>query len=267
MVIKELRHSVQAVISTGNYENLREFFEVMATLKEGENADEAMLELQNFNHARLKLAVNQAKADAISEKFSNIRFYDKDGKRFPSVTSIIATEIKIPDFELVQYGSRGTVIHKLSELYLDTGIWVNPEDIVELKEDMDILKGGNLQLDYNACSHKEWFAKYGSDIEVLDTEVELYNDEHMFAGRADAIIIWKGKQKAILDFKTGSNHDFRQLAAYASCHNGIESLIIAPCGVCDNKQGYFNVKVSEALTSEFKAFLKARTAFKRRFGV
>jgi hypothetical protein len=107
MKITELRHSVQAVISTGSYENQRENFDVLATLQDGDDPEKCMKELEAFNHARLSEAVNKAKCSLIEKLYSTIRFRERNGKKYPSVTSILSwdTDWKISDDELRQYAS------------------------------------------------------------------------------------------------------------------------------------------------------------------
>jgi len=268
MHIKEIKHSVQAVISTGAYENQREMFELLATLKEGEDPKKAMQELEEFNHSRLDMAVNRAKTDLIEKQYASIRFYEKDGKKYPSVTSILGWSIdwKISEDELQQYGSRGSIVHKIVETYLKGQKWVEPDDLPELKEDIAIVCGGSLGLSWKDCTHKAFFEQHGKDIEVDKIEQEVFNDESLYAGRYD----FKGKYKgveALFDIKTGNTSDFRQLAAYAVCESSIKNLIICPVGATDNKSGYMKPKVCDTIQAEYKAFLKARTKFKSRFGI
>ena len=271
MIIKEIKHSVQAVISTGPYENQREMFEILATLKEGEDVNISMQELEKFNHQRLDLAVNTAKISLIEKQYSSMRFYEKDGKRYPSVTSILGWDVdwRISEDELNQYGSRGTIVHKLIEIYLTTGKWVDPQEVKELKEDIVIVLGGSLGLNWNDCSHKKFFEANEKDIKVDKMEIEVINTEVGYGGRVDAIGTYKG-EPAVFDWKTGNTSDFRQLGAYAVAINpevAIKTLIIAPVGPSDTKQGYSRPKINDAPAGEFKAFVKARSKFKLRFGI
>ena len=69
-----------------------------------------------------------------------------------------------------------------------------------------------------------------------------------------------------MDFKSGS-HDWRQLAAYAACIDGIEQLVVIHIGPTDNKQGYKKPSICTTVNAEFKEFLKARAKFREQFGV
>ena len=268
MKIKEIRHSVQAVISTGAYENQREMFEVLATLKADENPEEAMRELEAFTHGRLELAVNNAKSLLIEKQYSGIRFYDIDGKKYPSVTSILSwnTEWKITQDELQQYASRGTIVHKLVEIFLTGGKWVEPEDVPELADDVTIVLSGSKGLHWNDCSYKAFFEKYGKDLKVLQMEQQCYNAEHGYAGRMDIYGEFQGK-RSVIDIKTGATSDFRQLGAYSACTDGAEQLVIFPVGKTENKSGVMQPKITDNVQGEFEAFLVARKKFRERFGV
>ena len=109
-------------------------------------------------------------------------------------------------------------------------------------------------------------AQYGDKIEPLKIEHELFNDVNLYAGTADIIGNYDGK-RSVVDFKSGTVYDFRQLAAYAVCLENIEQLVIMPVGQTDNKCGYMKPKICTTIQDEFKEFLKARAKFKKRFGI
>lgn len=269
MKIHEMKHSVQCVISTGAYENQREFFELGATMEDGDDPETAMATLERFNHDRMKLAVDKAKTDRIEKEYDNIRFYEKDGKKYPSVTSILNwdKDFRVSADELNQYASRGTIVHELIEHFLIEDVWRNPNEMPELMEDVAIVLGGSLGLHWDQCTHEAFFKANGKDIDIGLMEQEVINTQVGYGGRLDAIGTYKGKP-AIFDWKTGSIHDFRQLSAYAICCDiPIENLIICPVGRTDNKSGVMKPKVSEDIEGEFEAFLKARKSFRRRFGI
>ena len=269
MKIKEIEVSLSGTIPSGAYENLKPGYGMKIELNEGDDEKEAFKMANSYLHDMFELEVNRAKVDLIDKQYGNIRFYEKDGKRYPSVTSILGwdTDWKITPDELNQYGSRGTIVHKLIEIYLNTGEWVIPSDVSELNEDVAIVCGGSLALSWHDCSHKAFFEANGKDIDIDLMEQEVINTEVGYGGRLDAMGTYKGKP-AIFDWKTGASSDFRQLSAYASCCEiPIKTLVIAPVGKTDNKQGFMRPKENNALESEFKAFLKARASFKRRFGI
>ena len=268
MKITEIVSSFSAVVPIGSYENLRPGFEIRMDMAEGDNLDEAFKYANGYIKNMLESFANNAKADLIQKQYANIRLYEKDGKKYPSVTSILGwdTDWKITEDELQQYGSRGTIVHKLIELYLTEGKWRDPLEISELENDVAILMGGSKKLSWKDCSYIPAVEAIMSDLKVLKQEAELYNDENLYAGRVDVICLYKGK-KTILDFKTGTTTDMRQLAAYSACEEGIESLVIIPVGPTDNKSGVKKPIACTDIVGEFKKFLYARSTFRSRFGI
>lgn len=267
MKIKELRHGVQAVISTGPYENQRESFDVLATIKEDENPDTCMKILEDFNHRRLDMAVNKAKINLIEQQYLNIRFREKDGKKYPSVTSILDFDKDwyITQDELAQYAARGNIIHHLVYEYLKTGKWVEPLNVPELKEDISIVMSGSLGLNWKDCSHREFFEKHRQKMTVWSHEQVVFNKEQFYCGQYDIEGLWDGAP-AILDIKSGVGQ-LPQLAAYAVCLKDIQRLVILKVGKTDNKCGYMKPVITDDIQGEFKKFLIERKKFRERFGV
>ena len=275
MSVKEISVGLSGTIPSGAYENLKPSYNMVIDIAPGDDPQKAFNKARAILRDMFELEVNRAKVDLIDKQYGNIRFYEKDGKKYPSVTSILGwdKDWKISEDQLNQYGSRGTIVHKLIEMYLIDGIWMNPEEMPELAEDVAIVLGGSLGLHWDDCSHEAFFEAHGKDIVIDEMEVEVINTEVGYGGRFDAVGTYKDKP-AIFDWKTGSVHDFRQLSAYATAWYKatdtalpIETLVIAPVGKTDNKSGVMKPKVSEGLESEYKAFLKARKSFKLRFGI
>jgi hypothetical protein len=268
MKIKEIKASILGAIPIASYENLKPYYEISADVEEGEDVDAAMKKLRSIVRWHFEQEGNNAKADLIAKQYSGIRFYDKDGKKYPSVTSILGWNVdwKISEDELQQYGSRGTIVHKLIEGYLSTGKWIDPTNAPELALEVATVTAGSLALSWADCSYKAALEAIEGDLKVIAQEQELFNDEHLYAGRADLVCEYKG-ERAILDMKTGNTTDMRQLAAYAACLDGIKKLIILPVGPTDNKSGFKKPIICSDIEKEFKGFLYARRQFRERFGV
>ena len=268
MKVKEIVSSLSAVVPIGAYENLKPGFEIRMELSEGDDMDQAFKYANDYIRKMLEGVSNNAKADLIQKQYAGIRLYEKDGKKYPSVTSILGwdTDWKITEDELQQYGSRGTIVHKLAEIYLREGTWANPVDLPELENDVAVLMGGSRNLSWMDCSYIKSIEGIMGDLKVIQQENELYNDEKLYAGRADVLCVYKGKQ-TILDFKTGTTTDMRQLAAYAACCKGIEQLVIIPVGPTTNKSGFKKPVVCTDIAGEYKKFLYARAKFRERFGI
>lgn len=268
MRIKEIKASISGVIPIASYENLKPYYEISADLAEGEDVDAAIKQLDARLRWHFDQASNRAKADVIEKQYAGVRFYEKDGKKYPSVTSILGWNVdwKISEDELQQYGARGTIIHKMIEVYFQTKKWVSPLDIPELENDIATLLAGSKKLTWADCSYEKAIENVMSDIKVCQLEHELVNEEHLYAGRADLYCLYQGK-KTIVDFKSGTTTDMRQLAAYAACKDGIEQLMIVPVGPTDNKSGFKKPVICTNIEKEFKEFLYARAKFRERFGI
>lgn len=268
--IKEITVSLSGVIPVAAYENLRPGFSITAEPIDGEEPEKIIASLQQYLHAVFENESNRGKADLIDKQYSNIRFYEKGGKKYPSVTSILNwdKEWRVTDDELRQYASRGNIIEALVEEFLKTGEWIDPLGIPALREDVSILMSGSLMFTWENCSHKAFMKAYRDKIQVIQVEAfqrTVYNDEALYAGTYDI----KGKFdniRSIMDIKTGG-FDMRQLAAYAICEKDIAQLVILPVGPTDNKCGYKRPVVCDTVQKEFAEFLKARAKFKQRFGV
>ena len=125
MKIKEIKASISGVIPIASYENLKPYYEISADLSEGEDVDACIKQLDATLRWHFDQASNRAKADVIEKQYAGVRFYEKNGKKYPSVTSILGWNVdwKISEDELQQYGSRGNIIHKIIELYFQTKKW------------------------------------------------------------------------------------------------------------------------------------------------
>ena len=268
MRIKEIAVSLSATIGTGSYENLKPCITMGADLTEKDNVDGCLKMLNNKARTMIDQIENQAKTELIARQNSKIRFYERNGKQYPSVTSVLGWDIdwRISEDELMQYGARGTIVHKIIELYLKEKKWYDPIDVPELEDEVNILMSGSKKLTWKSCSYIKAMENIIEDIELIDTEQAVYNDELLYAGRLDCLCKYKGKL-TVLDFKTGTTTDMRQLAAYSICIPNIEQLVIVPCGPTVNKSGVKKPVVCDAIQPEFKKFIYARNKFRSRFGV
>jgi hypothetical protein len=268
MKIKEITASLSATIGTGPYENLKPNYGMTIELMDGDSEVEAFDKARKFLHEMLDNEANRAKTDLIEKQYQNIRFYEVNGKKYPSVTSILGwnTEWKITEDELCQYGARGTIIHTLIEKYFKDKIWYEPTDLPELENEVNTLMSGSKGLTWKTCSYKEAIENIVKDVEVVATEQRVYNDAHLYCGRFDMLCKYKG-ELTLMDFKSGTTTDMRQLAAYSACLTGIRQLCIIPCGQTENKSGFKKPIICTDIQKEFKRFLHARSEFLARFGI
>ena len=267
MRIKEITVSLSGVIPVAAYENLRPGFSITVEPINGEEPEKIIAFLQEYLHTVFEHESNRGKADLIDKQYTNIRFYEKDGKKYPSVTSILNwdKEWRVTDDELRQYASRGNIVEALVQDFIINEKWLEPELTSDLREDVSILGSGSLMFTWENCSHKAFMEQYRSKIEVKEFQGTVFNDAALYAGTYDVLGKYDGLD-SIMDIKTGT-FNMRQLAAYAICLEGIEQLVVLPVGPTDNKCGYKRPVICDTIGKEYEEFLKARAKFKQRFGI
>lgn len=265
--IREITVGLSGVIPVAAYENLRPSFSMTVEPVAGEKPSEIVSVLQQYLHDVFEHESNRGKADLIDKQYSNIRFYEKDGKKYPSVTSILdwSKQWRVTADELRQYASRGTILEAMVNMFLLTGEWLDPFGTESLKEDVSILMSGSLKFTWETCSHKIFMEKYRDKIKTEKFQQTVFNEENLYAGTYDILGTFDGL-KSIMDIKSGG-FDMRQLAAYAICEKDIEQLVVLLVGPTDNKCGYRKPVVCNTIQKEFEEFLKARAKFKQRFGI
>jgi len=278
MIIKsiEISRTFGGVISEAPYENSRPSFTdtIHVDLNKKDNEEEIRElygnKLSESVMRHFDLLKNNLKAQLVELQFRKIRFREKDGKKYPSVTSITdwSKDFHVSEIDLTQYASRGTIIHYMVQKFIETGQWLTLREVAEqgLREDATILFRGGLQLKIEDCSHEEFFEQFGKDFTFDEFEVEVFNDQYLYSGRYDARGTFQGIP-SIIDFKTGASWDFKQLAAYANCLDGIEQLVICPVGPNGNKTGVKKPVVTKNIKGAFDNFLKDRAEFQKRFGI
>lgn len=147
---------------------------------------------------------------------NGIRYYHLDGKKYPSVTSILKYYPKGETFYnwlkqnsdksgeiLKNAGIKGTEVHQTIENWL-----INPSKTHYLTE-------SNKK---HLNQFKIWL-KCFKNIKIIDIEKELINKQFEYAGTTDLIVELNG-ELWIIDFKTSkglyTSHEL-QLSAYKHC--------------------------------------------------
>jgi len=266
--VKEITIGKSGVIPIASYSNLKPAFSMTVEPEEGEDLDSIFKSVQEIIDNQFEREERNAAVKRIEKLYKNIRFYKKNGKKYPSVTSIMGwdTEWKIPSYELNQYGARGTIVDRLLQLFLKENKWFNPQELSELQNDVNILLSGNLKLHWEDCTHIKFMEKYGKLLgEPKEIQKTVFNEELGYAGTPDLIAPFQEK-KSIIDCKTGG-YDFAQLAAYAGCEEGIEQLVIFPLGPTNNVSGYSKPIVRLNWDDDWKRYLLMRKKFRENFGI
>lgn len=284
----EISASFTGKISTGPFENASPFYSIKEIVEDGFLTDEQIKgrqkELHQICYDQFKVQADAAYAEKIAKTYSNIRFYDgKDGKKYPSVTSVINmdSDFFISPEELAQYGARGTVIHKLIEIFLTTGEWKNPKQIPELSADLMTVLNGSLNLSVEDVDFRGFYKDY--PFKVISLEKVVINDEYKYGGREDILCVIESTNKGkwekiegikfdvptILDVKTSTVLDkvkgLTQQAPYAKVE-GVEQIGLIHLNK-DNQCGYSKPVITQNIEAYWSLFLKARNEFRKRYGI
>lgn len=122
--------------------------------------------------------------------------YTLDGIPIPSVTTILSNVGLYPDFQFVDewYAERGKRVHKACH-FLDKGTLD--------REKLEAQDKGGLILPYVESYEK---FKEVFEIQVNESEIQLFDETYWFAGTADKVIRirWEGQfRDAVVDLKCG----------------------------------------------------------------
>ena len=264
----EITASFTGTISTGEFENEKPLFSLKETsdLEKTELIEARQQQLYNVCRGLF----NQAQQESIIKKIENLRkdlrFYDG----YPSVTSITGwdSDFYVSADDLIQYASRGSILHKLCEIYAKEKVWRNPKDVPECYPDLVILKKGSLQLTWDDVDFVGFLEKY--PIEFINTETVVRNDEYKYAGRYDA----KGKYEkkvTLIDYKSGTVDEvkcMKQLTAYWHTpeNTDVEQVIIVHLNN-KTKQGFSKPIICNDKEKYWSLFLQDRENLKKRFQI
>lgn len=287
MKLKEISATISAVIPTGDFANYRPSYTMSADLCENDNAKncidvlrEQITDLLRQDWTRLR---DKDKMDFLKK----VRFYEKAGKKNPSVTSILAwSEFLyklrnadkfqfggVTEDELEQYGARGTIVHKAVEHWFNTkteekdGEWKTT--FAETKIEELLVRDSKLSVD--DCNWLGFWEKYGNKIEIQAMEKVVHGNG--YSGKLDMYGTWE-KKPAVFDVKTTSTYTarvemkyYKQLAAYANALKGkkkVEVLVIIPLNP-SNKSGFGAPKVAKFTKELFNSFQKDLQQFEQDF--
>ena len=168
----EISASFTGKINTGQFENESPFFSIKEIVEDIDSEDYEVTdehikirqkELKEICYNQFKQHAEIAYQEKVAKAYKNIRFYDgKDGLKYPSTTSVINLDSNffVSPEDLYQYSCRGTVYHKLIEIYLKTGNVVNPKDVPEIAFETMTVLTGSLGLSLEDINYVGFFKKY-----------------------------------------------------------------------------------------------------------
>ena len=271
--IKEMTVSRSGVIPTTEYGNLRPGYSMTVEPQNGQTAAEIVQKCEEFLIQTFDRAKNRALADDLARTYASLRWYQKDGVTYPSVTSVLgwnvdlAKQANMTSEQMYQYACRGHIVEWLIQEWLKDAEWHDPTMEPTMAENVSVLESGSCMLTWETCSHKAFIKQFGDKIKVESIQKTVFNEEHLYAGTLDIIGEYEGV-RSVIDIKCRvGGWDFRQLAAYAKCEKDVKQLVVFPVGETENKCGYKKPVVRDTIETEFAGFVKARALFKRRFGI
>lgn len=274
-------------INTGSYENESPFYSISETytdvLQDGE-IKQRQSELHKYCYEQFKKHEEQAKIDRIQKEYQHLRFYEiGEGKRYPSVTTVIGwdADFFMPADQLQQHASRGSIIDKQIQIFLETGEWREPKLIPEIYPDLKIVKAGNLKLELDDSNFRGFYEKY--PFRMISCQTLHINNDLEYAGTSDIVCVIDSKNKGdwekiegvifdvptILDVKCGSMDKtkfMKQITAYAKCSPEIKQIGIIHLNK-ENKCGFSKGIIEKDLEKYWSLFLDDRNKFRKRYGV
>jgi len=266
------------VVATGSYENARPAFsaeqEFEVDCETQEELKFVIEEVQSQLHLicfeKFKAVEQQMIAERIQKERKDIRFYEKDGVKYPSVTSIINfdSDFFCTETELQQYASQSNITHARVAEFIKSGKWVEPKELSDCWTDIVICTKGDLQLDIDAGDFPGFLKKYQLD-KMKNFDEPVFNEEYLFAGTPDFEAI-SDKVPTLVDVKRTIDKIklFMQTAAYSKC-KGLEHIKQLMGIELNNKtaQQFSKPVIETRIDNYFNMFLQKRKAFKARYGI
>lgn len=252
----EVVYSNSMKINRGNYEQLSPFYsgKTVISLPDGVSDPEHAESVYRANYAQIQGIIDpllEADYNKCRTDLANIRIREKDGKKYPSVTSILnpdgmSSKIK----NIAQYGARGDEADKHFKQLMTVG--TEPE--------LDKSKFPDLEWNYDI----KGFIKNNKILKKLElplwkADVEVFNEEYMYSGEIDLL----KEDILILDVKTGA-WKWEQQIAYAKCLPSVQLVAIAD--LKENKYIELPITAPE-ITKAWEKFIYRRGEFKARFGL
>jgi len=262
--IYELVYSNSEKVNLGDYSQRNPFYSIkkLVPVLSLEELSNELKDLRTLIDNELRLNVQEIKTGLRAKTMTNFRFYEKDGKKYVSVTSILDPEPKTPEQQafLKPYGIRGSALHRVFGDYVTSGKLIYEF----LKEEVDGCSSvGGFE------GFKFWF-QGDERFDFRRSEIEVYNEKELYAGRFDADGYFD-EHPALFDLKSGDlgksgvDKAFCQLAGYNAClEEPAEALVIIPINPKYKNEPI--IKTGDEITKYFNMFMAKRKAFKEKYG-
>jgi hypothetical protein len=214
------------------------------------------------------------------------RVIEKENVKYPSVTTILSgvDPIDFPEYKLMQYAARGSIVHAQAKHFLRAGKWEDdplkiprtPDEVTRMNHDVSVVTHGTLHLRWQDCNFLGFMEKYGTDFKPWKGGIGddvLFNEDYVYSGTPDWPCLYKD-EPAIVEFKTSSNYPpvrmrkfKKQMSAYANCVDpqAVKTLVLAPINP-KNKCGFGEPIIERDIDKYFNLFKEDRFTFSEIFG-
>lgn len=278
--------SFSGVLPVGSFSNMRpgflarmEFDGEYGSIEEYKLAIEgAQNELQEICYRNFESEAVKAKVIKVQEDLKNFRFYEVDGEKFPSVSSITSydKEFFVKDEDLDLYCAQGNIIDAEIRNFVKTGVWTESKDLIECTADRFILKtkstASGKKLSLFGWNFKGFLEKYPI-AKLVSVEKPIFSRKHRIAGTPDLIGEYNGLKTLVSIKRTKSEVDnYIQEAGYSLCE-GMEDIkqfmVVEMKSEEDggNKQGFSKPSVTTDVARYQELFLRKRSEVLKIYGV
>lgn len=269
---------IGGVFSVGEFENERHKVSMSMTFPGSVDIPEKQRQLYGLLSQMLSEREKKSHQKFIEKTYSFIRWYDIDGQKYPSVTSVLNAinpmKFHVDSEKLKGYAARGNVGDLVLQEFIKTKKWLEPHKIPEAHRWLQIME--THQIDY-AGDIQGFCEKY--QVNFLGGHETVVSNKYKYAGQLDATCKMMGSDIfTVADLKMADpdkkavTRYLKQCAAYL--------MALAEMGKCGlpaqiaifpvhggTKQGFSKPVVTDNIESYFKMFLSDREAFKEMFGV
>lgn len=274
--------SFSGVLPVASYANLKPGFCASAEFEQDFNTEEEykiciesqQQELQSICYQNFEREAEKARIQKITEDLKNFRFYEVDGEKYPSVTSIIGYDknwFNITDDELRQLSAQGNLIDAEWKHLVKTGKYIPNSELLECTAWRHLLKNGSKQLSLDGWNILGFLEKY--PLKNMEVGNIVINKKQKYAGTPDIICIYDGV-KTLVDIKRtkSETENFMQMAAYAKClgMEDVKQMMIIPMkpeADGGTKQGFSKPTISDQIDRYYELFLYKRNQVKEIYGV
>jgi hypothetical protein len=264
-------------IPTGSYQNSSPSFFAEETIEFNDELQDVNSYIKGRQQALQEICYNNFEAEALKAKLLKIKNDRADfrftklpnGEEVPSVTTILGYDFEawIDDEEMKQYCAQGTVIHAQVADFINTKVWKEPKEILDITAELFILKNGSLKLPIDGWSFEAFLKKY--PITNLKNGKTSFNEQYRYGGTPDG----EGEidnLATLFDVKRTPDKvkNFMQMSAYCKCKGmeHIKQMMIIPLND-KTEQGFSKPIISTDIDKYFELFMAKRRDFRKIYGI